>query len=1252
MNELIRPSLRQIASVGTLYDAKSDQFLQASILRQDLPAGNLPLSGHSFDRIFKTLRIREDTALNILSGLVQPQGATIYLQDFEATAGALRGAIHYEVSAASETLVNESLKEAFEWGSNLDPAQTHDCTHVVTGIRWGLQTIVSLNYSGSGGPDQSKDQVAFERDLKALESIIKSAHLGQPNYPAMELSNDITLYSDVLESEGLVLQTTLDVCDFIRIVPDHISQQSNGRGWPISYTLMPITVLHYFISIPGTVRCDMKAITADYLTGFIHLFDEFDACVGKLRNYHTYLEGQRLHLTADHIDEVSKSLRNLEKLKEDTVNDLRHLLVDVRSGNEDLSSLSHLYHHVASGESSPSQLSAIAGQETQKLEFVRSMVALGAKYIGSNGPALEVIKWSHKDMSFHVFHLDSYAMHQQKEWGDNCILLEELIRQKGHVMPVYILDYDTADCETYSALPRISMFNGGKEILTDVLENRRFMAEQCFARFPDGSLDTSSSPRPVKRRFVKVPCPSQSCNSKNLEWKCPRCLTVIEYGFVDSFFYCECGRCVYNAYEFRCNDPKHKVGFVKYDSDTLHKLLSGLNQADYVNILILGETGVGKSTFINSFINYLSYSTLDEAKSADGLASVIPCSFSLQTMDRENPDKGIQEYNVQVGTRDDEADGSKGDSATQRSAVYPVTIGSKTYRLIDTPGIGDTRGISFDKKNMADILETISSYDELHGILILLKSNNARLTITFRFCVKELLTHLHRSAASNMAFGFTNTRISNYTPGDTFGPLKALLEQHSDVGITLSTSTTYCFDSESFRYLAACKQKVPVPNEEDFRRSWDHSSKEAHRLLRYFASTSPHPVTSTLSLNGTRKLISELTTPMANISSQIRKNMRLCDNKLRELADTKLTGENLLKRLRLERIQFEAKRLSKPRTVCKMTVCCDFKDSGKGDGEVVTIYKSHCHAECYLENVKHDVIADPGLIRCAAFAGQATCIRCGHEWQEHLHVLYELKERKVEVMDSEIARQLRRNVSDVTLRETSIDEVKKVNEEYREELEEIQHAAARFCVFLSENAITAINDATLEYLDMLIKNEKDKVEAGRLNGISVYTNEKHLADLESDKQAHIQLVETLKRNIHNPKSPGDRGLDEQGVNELVQKLYKLKHHGADLKRIKYVIDESIEGTYRERPYRVPTSNSGRRSGNWRSKGSRSESSSSYYYPSSSTQKGRRGYRGWNPAEPPRYAEPVETNAQASRLPHEDRGYVSRITRWMPLPFRR
>ena len=107
-----------------------------------------------------------------------------------------------------------------------------------------------------------------------------------------------------------------------------------------------------------------------------------------------------------------------------------------------------------------------------------------------------------------------------------------------------------------------------------------------------------------------------------------------------------------------------------------------------------------------------------------------------------------------------------------------------------------------------------------HGILILLKPNSARLTLMFKFCVTELLTHLHRDAATNMVFGFTGTRIFNYMPGYAFKPLHALLEKYSTVQMSFTRQNTYCFDSESFRFLAALKQTGrPMDNEAEFCRS-------------------------------------------------------------------------------------------------------------------------------------------------------------------------------------------------------------------------------------------------------------------------------------------------------------------------------------------------------------------------------------------------------------------------------------------------
>ena len=63
-----------------------------------------------------------------------------------------------------------------------------------------------------------------------------------------------------------------------------------------------------------------------------------------------------------------------------------------------------------------------------------------------------------------------------------------------------------------------------------------------------------------------------------------------------------------------------------------------------------------------------------------------------------------------------------------------------------------------DQENFNNIINHISNMDYLNGVCILLKPNVSRLSLQFRYCFKELMVHLHKSALPNILFCFTNTR--------------------------------------------------------------------------------------------------------------------------------------------------------------------------------------------------------------------------------------------------------------------------------------------------------------------------------------------------------------------------------------------------------------------------------------------------------------------------------------------------------------
>lgn len=161
------------------------------------------------------------------------------------------------------------------------------------------------------------------------------------------------------------------------------------------------------------------------------------------------------------------------------------------------------------------------------------------------------------------------------------------------------------------------------------------------------------------------------------------------------------------------------------------------------------------------------------------------------------------------------------------------------------------------------------------------------------------------------------------------------------------------------------------------------------RLLKHFQEQAPHQVQSTISLNSTRQLITQLTIPMVTISKNINTNIALAEDKVRELGDERLKGDELRGRLQTQRIQIHVTALNKPRTVCCDPSCTEVRSDGNQDDVLVTVYKQHCHAVCYLSGVQVDKMADPGLIDCAAFSGSSICQHCSHHWQQHMHIFYE-----------------------------------------------------------------------------------------------------------------------------------------------------------------------------------------------------------------------------------------------------------------------
>ncbi|CAF3126009.1 unnamed protein product [Rotaria sp. Silwood2] len=303
--------------------------------------------------------------------------------------------------------------------------------------------------------------------------------------------------------------------------------------------------------------------------------------------------------------------------------------------------------------------------------------------------------------------------------------------------------------------------------------------------------------------------------------------------------------------------------------------LSASSTNEIINILLVGESGVGKSTFINAFVNYLTFKTLNEAEQGKPVV-LIPVSF-LMTVGKD-----FEEHTVKFGNSDsynNEDFDHPGQSVTQhcKSYIFHLNdINKKKLRIIDTPGFGDTRGSDQDDANMQHILEYINELTHLNAICFLLKPNTSQINSFFVTCLTQLLDLLGSNARQNIVFCFTNARSTFYTPGDTAPLLKSILQSFSLNDISFKKQNTFCFDNESLRYLVARQNGIQFNDEQhnEYENSWSNSVTESNRLLDYvYKELSVHVLKGEAqSIKQTQFKISHMIRPMLEAMRNILRN--------------------------------------------------------------------------------------------------------------------------------------------------------------------------------------------------------------------------------------------------------------------------------------------------------------------------------------------------------------------------------------------
>lgn len=244
------------------------------------------------------------------------------------------------------------------------------------------------------------------------------------------------------------------------------------------------------------------------------------------------------------------------------------------------------------------------------------------------------------------------------------------------------------------------------------------------------------------------------------------------------------------------------------------------------NIMIIGETGVGKSTWIHSFVNYMQGIQIEE-------------NNRYYLFDEK---KLQEEYQKKHGKKE------KGCSVTDSPAIYniePSILFDNPIRLIDTAGFGDTRGPKMDEKITEDIQKLFESseIENLNAVCLIFKANETR-------------AHDRAKAVLNKLFSLFGQEIRNniiiiFTFADDFNDIPAL--------ITLKDKTSpfhqILGDIENLPYFPFNNKAYFTDNKEGFKKIYQNNTKNFGILLKYIFSLKRISLESSKQVINSRMLI-------------------------------------------------------------------------------------------------------------------------------------------------------------------------------------------------------------------------------------------------------------------------------------------------------------------------------------------------------------------------------------------------------------
>ena len=172
----------------------------------------------------------------------------------------------------------------------------------------------------------------------------------------------------------------------------------------------------------------------------------------------------------------------------------------------------------------------------------------------------------------------------------------------------------------------------------------------------------------------------------------------------------------------------NKTGEMCVCTPFLKKRISPIKE---YKLLLVGETGSGKTSFLNLICN----------------TAVIQSNFDYKL-------DSFQDFNdIQL----ENAASQPMQSKTSGAKLYKAKLCGLSLGIIDTPGFGDSRGIEQDKENIQKVISCIKEEKYINCVCLVINGRLSRNTADLKYVLTQIASILPRAISNNLIVVFTNT---------------------------------------------------------------------------------------------------------------------------------------------------------------------------------------------------------------------------------------------------------------------------------------------------------------------------------------------------------------------------------------------------------------------------------------------------------------------------------------------------------------